>query len=185
MRDAAHPQGSIQPLRRARRPIDPEVRIGHVHLRTTDLGPIREFYVDVLGFDVVTDRRGVEGERISGDVLCLSAGGYHHHLAFNVEPTAGPASALPSATGLHHVALNFPTLPALADAVRRLERVEWPLRGLRDFGTHISVYLDDPDGNGLELAWDRPVEDWPDGDAGWNGGETGAHAAFRQSLRIA
>jgi catechol 2,3-dioxygenase len=45
--------------------------------------------------------------------------------------------------------------------VRRLQEAGWPLRQLSDHGTHEAVYLSDPDGNDLELAWDRPPEQWP------------------------
>jgi catechol 2,3-dioxygenase len=64
-------------------------------------------------------------------------------------------------TGLHHVAINYPTRGALGDAVRRLREADWPLRQVSDHGTHLAIYVSDPDGNALELAWDRPFEEWP------------------------
>ena len=79
----------MTPRARSSRPIDPGVTIGHVHLRTTDIDRVREFYVDVLGFDVVTERRGVPGWGTTGDILFVSAGGYHHHLGFNTWKSAG------------------------------------------------------------------------------------------------
>ena len=77
------PQGSTDPMFAAERPIDPNVRIGHVHLRTADIDRIRAFYVDLMGFDVVFEARDVPGWGTTGDILFVSAGGYHHHLGFN------------------------------------------------------------------------------------------------------
>jgi catechol 2,3-dioxygenase len=160
------PQGSIVPQERAPRPIDPGVRIGHVHLRTSDIDRIRHFYVDVLGFDVVTEARGVPGWGTTGDVLFVSAGGYHHHLGFNTWRSAGGGPQPDGVAGLHHVAINFPTKAGLADVVRRLRAIDWPLRQIADHGTHLAVYITDPDGNDLEFAWDRPMEEWPRDDEG-------------------
>jgi catechol 2,3-dioxygenase len=146
---------------RAPNPIDPGVTIGHVHLRTADIDRIREFYVAVLGFDVMAEERGVPGWGTTGDILFLSAGGYHHRLGFNTVKSAGAGPQPDGVAGLHHVAIHYPTRAGLADAVRRLQAVDWPLRQLSDHGTHEAVYLSDPDGNDLELAWDRPPEQWP------------------------
>jgi catechol 2,3-dioxygenase len=146
---------------RAPDPIDPGVRIGHVHLRTADIDRVRRFYVDVLGFDVVGELRDVPGWGTTGDVLFVSAGGYHHLLGFNTWKSAGGGPQPDGAVGLHHVAINYPTRAGLADAVRRLQAIDWPLRQLSDHGTHEAVYISDPDGNDLELAWDRPREQWP------------------------
>jgi catechol 2,3-dioxygenase len=154
-------QGSIVPASRAPRPIDPGTRIGHVHLRTSDIDRIRDFYVGVLGFDVVFEARDVPGWGTTGDILFVSAGGYHHHLGFNTWKSAGGPPQPDGVAGLHHVAILYPTKAALADAVVRLREVDWPLRQKTDHGTHLAVYITDPDGNDLELAWDRPVEDWP------------------------
>jgi catechol 2,3-dioxygenase len=144
-----------------RRPIDPGVTIGHVHLRTADIDRVRDFYVGVLGFGVVEEARGVPGWGTTGDVLFLAAGDYHHHLGFNTWKSAGGGPQPDGVCGLHHVAINYPTRAGLADAVRRLQAVDWPLRQLSDHGTHEAVYLSDPDGNDLELAWDRPRDQWP------------------------
>ena len=140
------PQGSIVPIATAPDPIDPRVRVGHVHLRTADIDRIRDFYVGVLGFDVIFEARDVPGWGTTGDILFLSAGG----------PPQPDGVA-----GLHHVALLYPDRAGLADAVRRLQAVDWPLRQLTDHGTHEAVYISDPDGNDLELYWDRPPEQWP------------------------
>jgi catechol 2,3-dioxygenase len=154
------PQGPIEPELRAERPIDPNVRIGHVHLRTADIDRVRDFYVGILGFDVVHEARGVPGWGTTGDILFVSAGGYHHHLGFNTWKSADGPPQPDGVTGLHHVALNFSSQAELAEAVGRLVDAGVPLRQLTDHGTHLAVYLSDPDGNDLELAWDRPFEQW-------------------------
>jgi len=158
---AERPQGPAEPLHAAPDPIDPGVRIGHVHLRTADIDRVRAFYVDVLGFDVIAEMRDVPGWGTTGDLLFVSAGGYHHHLAFNTWKSADGGPQPDGVAGLHHVALNYPTRAGLADAVRRLRAAGVPIRQASDHGTHEAIYLSDPDGNGLELAWDRPPEAWP------------------------
>jgi catechol 2,3-dioxygenase len=158
---AAIPQGPVVPRVRAKRPIDPGTRIGHVHLRTADIDRIRDFYVGVMGFDVVFEARDVPGWGTTGDILFVAAGGYHHHLGFNTWKSRGGGPTPDGACGLHHVALNFPTRAALGAVVGRLREAGWPLRQVTDHGTHQAVYISDPDGNGLELAWDRPFDEWP------------------------
>ena len=155
------PQGPVEPVQAAERPIDPEVRIGHVHLRTADIDRVRAFYVGIMGFDVVFEAREVPGWGTKGDILFISAGGYHHHLGFNTWKSAGAPPQPDGVTGLHHVALNFSSQARLAEVVRRLLDADVPLRQLTDHGTHLAVYLSDPDGNDLELAWDRPFGEWP------------------------
>ena len=154
-------QGPIVPMERALRPIEPGVTIGHVHLRTSDIDRIRKFYVDLMGFDVVMEARDVPGWGGTGDILFVSAGGYHHHLGFNTWKSAGGPPQPDGVAGLHHVALNFSTRAKLAEVVQRLVDAGVPLRQLSDHGTHQAVYLSDPDGNDLELAWDRPFDQWP------------------------
>ena len=102
-------QGPIEPIARAADPIDPGVRIGHTHLRTADIDRIRAFYVDVLGFDVVAEARDVPGWGTTGDVLFVSAGGYHHHLGFNTWKSKGGGPTPDGVAGLHHVALAYPS----------------------------------------------------------------------------
>lgn len=155
------PQGPVAPITEAPRPIDPGVTIGHVHLRTADIDRIRRFYVDVLGFDVVMEARGVPGWGTTGDMLFVSAGGYHHHLGFNTWLSAGGGSTPDGVAGLHHVAIRYPTRAGLADALRRLQADEWPIRDAEDHGTHEAIYVVDPDGNTLELCFDRPFDRWP------------------------
>jgi catechol 2,3-dioxygenase len=151
----------IVPRTRAENPIDAGTRIGHVHLRTSDIDRVRDFYVGVLGFDVVFEARDVPGWGTTGDILFISAGGYHHHLGCNTWKSAGGPPQPDGVAGLHHVAILYPSRAALADAVRRLQAVDWPLRQLTDHGTHEAIYISDPDGNDLELYWDRPPEQWP------------------------
>jgi catechol 2,3-dioxygenase len=154
-------QGPGVPRRRAPDPIAEGTRIGHVHLRTADIDRIKDFYVGVLGFDLVLEARDVPGWGTTGDVLFVSAGGYHHHLGFNTWKSAGGGPTPDGVAGLHHVAINYPTKADLRDALRRLRTVDWPLRQVADHGTHLAIYITDPDGNDLELAWDRPFGEWP------------------------
>jgi catechol 2,3-dioxygenase len=155
------PQGPIEPAVRAEHPIDPNLRIGHVHLRTSDVDRVRDFYVGIMGFDVVFEARDVPGWGTTGDMLFVSAGGYHHHLGFNTWKSAGGGPQPDGVAGLHHVALNFSSKAQLAETVGRLVDAGVSLRQLTDHGTHLAVYLSDPDGNDLELAWDRAPEEWP------------------------
>jgi catechol 2,3-dioxygenase len=154
-------QGPLVPRTAAPEPIDPGIRLGHVHLRTADIDRIRSFYVGVLGFDVIFEARDVPGWDTTGDVLFLSAGGYHHHFGFNTWKSKNGASAPDGVTGLHHVAIAYPTRRTLADAYRRLERIDWPIRQAESYPTHDAIYVIDPDGNTLELMWDKPSEQWP------------------------
>jgi catechol 2,3-dioxygenase len=155
------PQGPVEPAHPAPRPIDENVRIGHVHLRTSDIDRVRAFYVDLMGFDVVFEARDVPGWGGKGDILFVSAGGYHHHLGFNTWLSAGGPPQPRGVAGLHHVALNFSSRARLAEIVRRLVDAGVEIRAALDHGTHEAVYLADPDGNDLELAWDRPWDQWP------------------------
>jgi len=134
-------------------PIDPGVTIGHVHLKVSDLARALEFYCGVLGFELT--------QRLGDEAAFVSAGGYHHHLGLNTWESKGGAPPQPGTTGLYHVALRYPTRLALADALRRLEQAHIPLDGAADHGVSEALYLRDPDGNGLELYWDRAKEEWP------------------------
>jgi catechol 2,3-dioxygenase len=134
-------------------PTDPGVRIGHVHLKVADLERAIGFYHGVLGFEV-TQRYGKEA-------AFLSAGGYHHHIGLNTWESLGGPQPPRGATGLYHIAIAYPTRSALADALRRLTAAGIPLEGAADHGVSEALYLRDPDGNGVELYWDRPQQDWP------------------------
>jgi catechol 2,3-dioxygenase len=142
----------VTPRERTARPIPAGTDIGHVHLRAADLDRIKAFYVDILGFDVVVEMP---------DALFLSAGGYHHHLGFNTWESKGGTPPPPGTTGLYHIAIRYPTRAALGDALRRLAAAQWPIDGFNDHGTHEAIYLRDSEGNGVELAWDRPPAEWP------------------------
>lgn len=142
----------IKPIATAPRPIGPGVDIGHVHLKTADIQRVYDFYVGILGFDVIA--------RMPNAVF-LSSGGYHHHLAFNTWESQGGTPPPAGTTGLYHVAIRYPSRAALGDALRRLLEAQWPLTGVNDHGTHEALYLQDPDTNGLELYWDRPEAEWP------------------------
>jgi catechol 2,3-dioxygenase len=134
-------------------PIDANVRIGHVHLKVADLDRSLAFYRDVLGFEVM--------QRYGSQAAFLSAGGYHHHIGLNTWESAGNQPPPPGATGLYHLAILYPTRAALADALRRLLAAGVLLEGASDHGVSQAIYLRDPDGNGVELYWDRPKEQWP------------------------
>jgi catechol 2,3-dioxygenase len=133
--------------------IDPRVDIGHVHLKVADVDRSLAFYRDVLGFEVQ--------QRWGQDAAFVSAGGYHHHIGLNSWESRGGSPPPPGHTGLFHVAIRYPTRAALADALRRLVDARIPLTGASDHGVSIALYLKDPDGNGIELYWDRPEEEWP------------------------
>jgi catechol 2,3-dioxygenase len=133
--------------------IDPQVRIGHVHLKVADLERALRFYCGVLGFEL-TQRYGTQA-------AFVSAGGYHHHIGLNTWESQGGSPPPPGTTGLYHVAILYPTRRALADALRRLIAAGIPLDGASDHGASEALYLRDPDDNGVELYWDRPQEAWP------------------------
>jgi catechol 2,3-dioxygenase len=135
------------------RPIDPGVRIGHAHLKVADLDRALAFYCGVLGFELK--------QRYGHEAAFVSAGGYHHHIGLNTWQSKGGFPPAPGTTGLFHVAILYPTRAALADALRRLVAAGVALDGASDHGVSEALYLRDPDGNGLELYWDRDSKDWP------------------------
>jgi len=134
-------------------PVDAGTRIGHIHLKVADLARAITFYHDVLGFEVV--------QRLGDSAAFLSAGGYHHHIALNTWESAGGTPPPPESTGLYHVAILYPSRAALANALRRLIAAGVPLQGASDHGVSESLYLHDPDQNGVELYCDRPRDLWP------------------------
>jgi len=135
------------------RPIDPGVRIGHVHLKVADLERALAFYCGVLGFELI--------QRYGTQAAFVSAGGYHHHIGLNTWESQGGSPPPPGTTGLYHVAILYPTRAALADALVRLAEAGIPLQGASDHGVSEALYLSDPDGNGIELYVDRPEDQWP------------------------
>jgi catechol 2,3-dioxygenase len=133
--------------------IDPQVGVGHVHLKVADLDRAIAFYRDVLGFDLT--------QRLGDQAAFLSAGGYHHHVGLNTWESRGGAPPPPETTGLYHAAFLFPDRRSLAQAVRRVLDAGIRLDGASDHGVSEALYLRDPDGNGIELYRDRPREEWP------------------------
>jgi catechol 2,3-dioxygenase len=133
-------------------PIDPGVDIGHVHLKVSDLDRAVGFYRDVLGFEETT--------RMGDQAAFLSAGGYHHHIGLNTWESKGGSPPPPGSTGLFHTAIRYPDRAALAKALRRVVEAGVPLTGASDHGVSEAIYLNDPDGNGVELYYDRPRKDW-------------------------
>jgi len=140
-------------------PIDPGVRIGHVHLKVADLDRALAFYCGVLGFDLM--------QRMGNQAAFISAGGYHHHIGLNTWESRGGEPPAPGTTGLYHLAILYPTRARLAGALRRLMEANIALEGASDHGVSQALYLRDPDDNGVELYWDRPQAEWPrDADGG-------------------
>lgn len=133
--------------------IPAQTRIGHVHLKVSDLDRSLAFYRDLLGFELVT--------MYGSQAAFISAGGYHHHIGLNTWQSKGAAPAPPNAPGLFHTAILYPTRADLAAILKRLLEAAWPLTGASDHGVSEALYLDDPDGNGVELYWDRPQQQWP------------------------
>ncbi len=133
--------------------INPQVCIGHVHLKVADLERSLAFYCGVLGFELM--------QRMGTEAAFISAGGYHHHIGLNTWNSRGSSPPPAGTTGLFHVGILYPTRAALADALRRLMKAGVRLDGASDHGVSESLYLRDPDNNGLELYRDKPRESWP------------------------
>jgi catechol 2,3-dioxygenase len=138
--------------------VSEDVRVGHVHLKVSDLDSSVAFYRDAIGL--------TETQRMGDREAFLSFGGYHHHIGLNTWESAGGTSPPRGSTGLFHLALVFPTRRDLSLALRRLIDHGIRLSGASDHGVSEALYLDDPDGNGVELYWDRPRDAWPRDDDG-------------------
>ena len=133
--------------------IPAQTRIGHIHLKVSDLQKALDFYVGLLGFEVTT--------LYGAQAAFISAGGYHHHIGLNTWQSLGGERAPETAPGLYHTAILYPTRRDLAVALQRLIDAKYPLTGAADHGVSEAIYLDDPDGNGVELYWDKPKDEWP------------------------
>jgi catechol 2,3-dioxygenase len=133
--------------------IPAQTRIGHVHLKVSDIEKSLAFYRDLLGFEVTT--------MYGSQAAFISAGGYHHHIGLNTWHSKGAPQAPVYGVGLYHTAIVYPTRKDLAVIFERLRKAKYPLTGASDHGVSEALYLDDPDGNGVELYWDRPKELWP------------------------
>jgi catechol 2,3-dioxygenase len=130
-----------------------QTRIGHVHLKVSDLECSLQFYRDLLGFEVTT--------MYGTQAAFLSAGGYHHHIGLNTWLSKGSGPAPARSAGLYHTAILYLTRKDLAFVVNRLLAAQYPLTWTSDHGVSEAIYLNDPDDNGVELYWDRPKEEWP------------------------
>lgn len=139
-------------------PIDSGVRIGHVHLKVSNIERSLKFYCDVLGFELV--------QRMGSQAAFVSAGGYHHHIGLNTWQSKEGTPPPSHHTGLYHVAILYPTRAALADALKRLIEAQIPLEGASDHGVSEALYLHDPDENGIELYWDKREYEWPRDESG-------------------
>ena len=128
-------------------------RIGHVHLKVSDLDKALAFYQGLLGFQIT--------QRYGSQAVFISADGYHHHIGLNTWYSKGAASAPVHAPGLFHTAILYATRKDLAIILKRLIDAKYPITGASDHGVSEAIYLDDPDGNGVELYWDKPKEKWP------------------------
>jgi catechol 2,3-dioxygenase len=130
-----------------------QARIGHVHLKVSDIQRSLDFYCGLLGFELTT--------MYGSQAAFVSAGGYHHHIGLNTWHSKGLPPAPVDSVGLYHTAILYPTRKDLANIFDRLRKVSYPLTGTSDHGVSEALYLNDPDGNGVELYWDRPKELWP------------------------
>jgi catechol 2,3-dioxygenase len=130
-----------------------QTRIGHVHLKVSDIERSLAFYHELLGFEIT--------QRYGSQAVFISAGGYHHHIGLNTWHSKGAGPAPINAAGLYHTAILYPTRQDLAVMLKRLIDAKYPLTGASDHGVSEAIYLDDPDGNGVELYWDKPKEQWP------------------------
>lgn len=139
--------------------IPAKTRIGHVHLKVSDLQRSLDFYCGLLGFELML--------KYGDQAAFISAGGYHHHIGLNTWESKGSPPAPQSAPGLYHTAILYPERKDLAAVLQRLIDAEYPITGASDHGVSEAVYLDDPDKNGVELYWDRPRELWPKDESGY------------------
>ncbi len=133
--------------------VPPTTRIGHVHLKVTNLIKSIDFYCNVLGFEKTME--------YGDQAAFISAGGYHHHIGLNTWYSKDAEPAPVKAAGLYHVAIVFAERKELAIAVKRVLENSIRLTGASDHGVSEAIYLDDPDRNGIELYWDRPRDQWP------------------------
>lgn len=93
-----------------KKPLDPRVDIGHVHLKVANIDRALEFYCGVLGMELQ--------QRLGNQAAFVSAGGYHHHIGLNTWESEGASPPPRRSTGLYHVAIRYPDRATLADALR-------------------------------------------------------------------
>lgn len=133
--------------------IPDQTHIGHVHLKVSDLQQALDFYCALLGFEITST--------YGDQAAFISAGGYHHHIGLNTWHSKDGLPAPKNSAGLFHTAIRYPTRKDLARILQRLRNKDYPLTGASNHGVSEALYLDDPDGNGVELYWDRPKDQWP------------------------
>jgi catechol 2,3-dioxygenase len=133
--------------------IPTQTKIGHVHLKVTDLERSLNFYCGLLGFKLVT--------RYGTQAAFVAAGQYHHHIGLNTWYSKGAEPAPLHHAGLFHVAILYPTRKDLAVILKRLMDEKYEISGASDHGVSEALYLNDPDRNGLELYHDRDISLWP------------------------
>ncbi|MEM7185632.1 MAG: VOC family protein [Bacteroidota bacterium] len=138
--------------------VPPNARIGHVHLKVSDLDRSLDFYHGLLGFEITT--------KLGNQAAFISAGGYHHHIGLNTWYSKNGPNPAQNSTGLFHTAIAYPTRKDLARILQRLRDHGQALTGAADHGVSEALYLDDPDKNGVELYWDKPIEEWPKNEDG-------------------
>jgi catechol 2,3-dioxygenase len=130
-----------------------QTRIGHIHLKVSDINKSLSFYHDLLGFEII--------QKYGSQAVFISAGGYHHHIGLNTWHSSNAAPAPVNSCGLYHTAILYPTRKDLAVILKRLVDAKYPITGASDHGVSEAIYLNDPDKNGVELYWDKPKEKWP------------------------
>jgi catechol 2,3-dioxygenase len=133
--------------------IPDQTHIGHVHLKVADLQRAIDFYCGLLGFEITT--------LYGADAAFISAGGYHHHIGLNTWYSKNGPKPDQHSPGLFHTAILYPTRKDLAAIFERMRKANYPFTGFADHGVSEALYLDDPDGNGVELYWDKPKGQWP------------------------
>lgn len=133
--------------------IPAQTRIGHVHLKVSDIQRSLDFYCGLLGFELITT--------YGDEAAFISAGGYHHHIGLNTWMSKGGSPPPRNSTGLFHTAILLPTRKDLAVLLKRLRDAKYPISGASDHGVSEAIYLNDPDQNGVELYRDKPKEEWP------------------------
>jgi catechol 2,3-dioxygenase len=130
-----------------------QTRIGHVHLKVSNIQRSLDFYCGLLGFELVST--------YGDQAAFISAGGYHHHIGLNTWHSKDAPPAKKEGVGLYHTAILYPTRKDLAFVYKRIKNAQYHFSGASDHGVSEALYLNDPDGNGVELYWDRPKALWP------------------------
>jgi catechol 2,3-dioxygenase len=141
--------------------LPPDTHIGRVRLRVADLERSLGFYRDVLGLQVEEDSGGSLSLAPRIDAPGDRARSRRELIALEERPGISRRPPRPRTAGLYHVALLLPSRKDLGRSLLALGRSGYPLRGMSDHAVSESLYLDDPDGNGLEIYADRSRDLWP------------------------